>query len=81
MFRCYLEGVALNRRARKMTATKAMPAITRPGAPYSSAKPVPGNAVAVGNVVSAAAAACVSAAATVAVAGSTVLVAATASVG
>ncbi len=51
-----------------------MPATTRPGAPYWSARPVPGRAVEVATTVSWASAAWVRAAPTVAVAGSGVLV-------
>ena len=57
-----------------MTATKTMPASTKPGAPYWSAMPVPGNAVVVGTMVNWACAAWVNAAPTVAVAGSGVTV-------
>ena len=53
----YIAGAPISRRARNMTAINAIPMMTRPGAPYWSATPVPGNAVAVGYCVSCASAA------------------------
>ena len=62
-------GVARSLRESRITIMKARAMTNIPGSPYSSAKPVFGNAVDVGTIVNCAAAACVSAAATVAVMG------------
>jgi len=69
MFKPYLTGAARSLLTRKITITRANAAMIKPGAPYSSTKPVLGSAVEVAMTVCVETAICVKAAPTVAVAG------------